>query len=1030
MKAANKRLTILPEAAKAALYDIPDFDDEQRLVYLNFSADELALVNNRPGLADKVYCAIQIGYFKAKNLFFRLTWEDAQDDIAFILKQYFQSSYLLSINITDYEYYAQCKEIALFFNYQRWSKDKAGLIKKQVKQILYRDINIQFIIMELISFLKEKKIVRPGYTTLQTIISESLKEERDRLKHIIHSNLKEQDKLAINKILNEHNNLSDLAELKQDAKDFKMQMLANEREKLGKIRPLYHIAKNLLPELGLSHRNISYYADLADYYTIHDLREQLKPWQTHLYLLCYIFRRYRKLNDNLFDAFQYHLKKLESAIRKEAKESHTKYIVEQEYQWKIMRRLATFFVDDQVPDHTYFGDVRQKAFTTVITKDALLEEIQRSNRTIDKTHMDFRWQAVDKLFHKYVLYLRPLIMALDLSSISSDCPWLATLYEFKKLFFNGQNIDQFNIGEDFNKRHPKQLQHYLIETKSNGLQKIYHTRYEYWIYRRIGKLLRTGDLYLEDSIQNRSLQIELAEAKDKYQTLPPLDIPAIRIPIKQLLDERFTELDELWLKLERGLGDGSFKHLRFDHETCTLHLQKINEDKVPKLQHHFYEQLVRHDVAEIIRFVNECCHFSSEFTHIQPRYVKIDVDKNCLIAAIIAQGLNNGNFEMADISDISYTSLLDIYQSRIRLATLKNACETIIEDIAKMSIFPFYTLDSSILYACVDGQKFALDRPNLKARYSKKYYAKGKGVVAYTMLCNHLPLQVELIGPHEHESYYAFDILYNNTTSIDPEMLTGDMHIINKLNFALMDWFGKKLHARFCSVQRQVPHLYCSKVSEHRDKSAFILPAGQIDRHLIEEEWQNILPIIQAVGVKEMSQSTLVRKLCMTKNSRTRRAMLEYDKLIRSIATLKYIQDRQLQKDIHRSQNRVESYHQLRATIATAYGKKHLIGKSEKEIAISNQCGRLIALCILHYNSSILSRLYDKYQAQGNLRALNFIKRISPAAWQHIHFQGHFIFAADGSIINLDEIIGSIVVANQDEENLVNDELKLLAVSA
>ncbi len=72
--------------------------------------------------------------------------------------------------------------------------------------------------------------------------------------------------------------------------------------------------------------------------------------------------------------------------------------------------------------------------------------------------------------------------------------------------------------------------------------------------------------------------------------------------------------------------------------------------------------------------------------------------------------------------------------------------------------------------------------------------------------------------------------------------------------------------------------------------------------------------------------------------------MLEYDKLIYSISTLKYIQDRQPQKNIYRSQNRVDSYHQLRATIATAYRKKHLIGKNEKEIAISNQ-SRLLELC-------------------------------------------------------------------------------------
>lgn len=92
----------------------------------------------------------------------------------------------------------------------------------------------------------------------------------------------------------------------------------------------------------------------------------------------------------------------------------------------------------------------------------------------------------------------------------------------------------------------------------------------------------------------------------------------------------------------------------------------------------------------------------------------------------------------------------------------------------------------------------------------------------------------------------------------------------------------------------------------------------------------------------------------MTDN-RTRKAIFEYDKLIRSIYTLNYLQDRKIQRDVHRSQNRLESYHQLRAVIATTYGKKQLIGKNDRELEISNQCGRLIANAIIHYNSAILS---------------------------------------------------------------------------
>ena len=61
---------------------------------------------------------------------------------------------------------------------------------------------------------------------------------------------------------------------------------------------------------------------------------------------------------------------------------------------------------------------------------------------------------------------------------------------------------------------------------------------------------------------------------------------------------------------------------------------------------------------------------------------------------------------MSEICDIPYDKLLDIYQSRIRLQTMKKANDIISNDVANMPIFPDYSLDLMLLYAGVDGQKY------------------------------------------------------------------------------------------------------------------------------------------------------------------------------------------------------------------------------------------------------------------------------------------------------------------------------------
>jgi len=118
----------------------------------------------------------------------------------------------------------------------------------------------------------------------------------------------------------------------------------------------------------------------------------------------------------------------------------------------------------------------------------------------------------------------------------------------------------------------------------------------------------------------------------------------------------------------------------------------------------------------------------------------------------------------------------------------------------------------------------------------------------------------------------------------------------------------------------------------------------------------------------------------------------------------------QLQKTVHKSQNRIESYHQLRAAIAKVGGKKQLYGKTEIDIEIANQCGRLVALVIIYYNSLILSAVLEKYpDLIQNKRFLTMIKKISPVAWHHhIHFLGQYNFQNKNNVLSINEILKNI----------------------
>ncbi|WP_326526789.1 DUF4158 domain-containing protein, partial [Dokdonella sp.] len=561
MSNKNKLLTVLSDAEQEALYGLPDFDDVQRLEYLALTETELAFASSRPGLPAQVYCILQIGYFKAKHAFFRFAWSEVVDDCAFVLSQYFHSEPFEHKPITKHEHYAQRERIAELFGYRSWVAGFLPQLAQQAAQTVRRDVMPGFIAAELIVWLNEHKIIRPGYTTLQALVSEALSAERRRLGGLLAEVLDEPAKTALGQLLVRDDTLSQLAALKQDAKDFGWRQMAREREKRATLEPLHSIAKALLPKLGISQQNLLYYASLANFYTIHDLR-YLKADQTHLYLLCYAWVRYRQFSDNLVDAMAYHMKQLEDESSAGAKQSFVAEQARRQQDTPQVGRLLSLYVDDSVTDPTPFGEVRQRAYK-IMAKDALQSTAQRmSVKPVSK--LSLHWQAVDILAERIRRHLRPLYVALDFASTDPDSPWLAALAWTKGVFAKQQRLSQRPLAECPAATLPKRLRSYLLTFDADGKPTGLHAdRYEFWLYRQVRKRFQSGELYLDDSLQHRHFSDELVSMDEKADVLAQMDIPFLRQPVNSQLDALGAELHTQWLAFNRELKQGKLTHLEY-----------------------------------------------------------------------------------------------------------------------------------------------------------------------------------------------------------------------------------------------------------------------------------------------------------------------------------------------------------------------------------------------------------------------------------------------------------------------------------
>ena len=228
--------------------------------------------------------------------------------------------------------------------------------------------------------------------------------------------------------------------------------------KRSALAPLYRAAKEALLKLDISQQNVGYYASLATYYSIYDLR-RLQPQQTHLYWLCYSWQRYRQWNDNLADAFDFPRKQVEDATQAAAEQHFTQALAARQREGPRVGQVLLLYVDEDLNDVTPFGSVRRQAFT-ILPKEALWTV---GRRLCDKpvSQIELRWQAVAKLAARFKKHLRPLVTELDFSSLATPSSWLAALRWMKNVLARQQPLAQRPLREIPEHTIPERLRSYL-----------------------------------------------------------------------------------------------------------------------------------------------------------------------------------------------------------------------------------------------------------------------------------------------------------------------------------------------------------------------------------------------------------------------------------------------------------------------------------------------------------------------------------------------------------------------------------------
>ena len=1008
------RLNILTPAEIVELYGRPHFGDEERALYFDMSAHECQSVEQRRS-AIGIFQALELGYFKAKRQFFLFDLTDVMPDLRYLAERHFPSVDIKTLTLPSKPTKILIQRAVLTLSRYRFCDAAAKKdLKNRMQRAATRFTRPAYILRDCLEYLEQQQLVAPQYTSLQDMVGNIIANEGLRVTQLLEEHASKQILESLDALLLGDETLSTLTTIKREPRNFGLKELRREVKRRQCFEALHDFAQTFLITASLSQESGKYYASLVKYYTHYKLRRMPKG-AARLYLLCFALHQFRQVNDNLIETFIYLVSQFDKQAKAFAIEAMGKATSDINLNLQAAGKVLNLFVDESIAEDSPFADVKMKAFSILDRENFASVSDYLHNATFDK--LAFEWEYLAKLSMTIKRNLRHLFCELDFAGRVQDAPLISAIVSLQKILRNHQplhHVDKTVFPKDLI---PKQLRRYFYElanTSEGEGKSLDMDRYEFLVYRLLRNGLESGDVFVHHSHEYRQFEDDLisdARWSESSAILTEIGRPILLAPIERTLDDFRKALDTKFAEVNQRISDSVNQHIKITGEGEKKRWKLIYPTEKVQTNHSFYAQLPGIAIADLMRFVAKETKFLDTFNHVLGRYAKSTPSPREVLACVVAFGTNMGLVKMAEVSGISYATLLSTSQNLLRPETLHLANDAISNATASLPAFELFNIRDEV-HSSSDGQRMETKIDTFNARYSPKYFGLDKGVSACTVVANHVPINARIIGTHEHESHYVFDLLYNNTSEIQPTRHSTDTHGTNHINYWILLAYGFGFAPRHKDLRKRTASLTSFKQPSSYAEDLLIKPSSKVDVDLIIREWPNILRIMASLAQKDTTQATIVRKLSSyTRQNQTKKALWELDNICRTLYILDFIDDVDLRQSVQKALNRGEAFHRFRRAVAFVNSGRFKV-QTETEQQIWNDCSRLIANAVIYYNTKLLSQVYEQKMAVDDHEAAAVIGKISPVAWQHVNLFGTFEFSDEEFSVDMEALAAKYYDSN------------------
>ena len=960
---------LLTEEQRQELTKIPDNVKDWKIArYYTFNDFDLNVIHqqrkdyNRIGFALQLCCLRYPGW-TLTNI------NDIPDAIIYHIANQ------IKVEVTNIKYYGLREKTRLehllklreIYGFRFFDDTDQSLLQDYLIPLAMENDNIMRLIKLSIEKLREQKIILPGITKIERIVSEVSGTAEDKIYEIINGSISTKQKKQLDGLIHVENEeqTTILAYLKEEPGQSSPHTFMGVIERLEIIRSL-----GLNVDFKKIHPNrMKQLSRLGSKYEPHSFR-RFRESKRYAMLASYLHDLKQQLTDFAVEIHDKQMTILLSKGRKQQEEI-------QKYNAKSLNEKIIHYVDigTALIKSRNEGLNPFDTIESVMSWNKVIESVEDAKKLTRPQNYDYL-DLLDSRYNQLRKYTPALVKYLKFSSTNTSMHSLIkSLSIINTVNETGKRKIPNDAPMDFvSKRWEK-----YIHDPDGSVNRHY---YEMAAYTELKNRIRSGDVSVEGSRNYRNFDEYLLSLKE-------WNVEDAKLPVSTCFDGYIQERSKCLENRIKWLSKNIYQLDCINLIGGKIHVERLRNEtpeEAERLSEKLYSLIPQVKLADLLLEVSNWTEFEKYFTHASTGNTVQNKEKPIIMAALMAMGTNIGLSKMADSTQgISYHQMANAAQWRMYDDAMKRAQACLVNYQHKQSL-PSWWGDGTT--SSSDGMRIQVGVSSLEAEHNPHYGLK-KGTTMYRFVNDQFSaFYTKVINTNARDAVHVIDgLLYHETELHIDEHYTDTAGYTDQV-FALCHLLGFRFAPRIRDLADS--KLYALSNTTEYEKLKNIIQ-GKINTNIIDDNYHDVLRLACSIRDGRVSGSMMMSKLgSYARQNSLATALREMGRIEKTIFILDYISNEALRRRIQRGLNKGEAMNALARNIF--FGKRGELRERE----LQDQLQRASALNILIntisvWNTVYLQKAIDHLKSESYLDE-RLLKHISPLGWAHINFLGEYSF--------------------------------------